>query len=324
MDRTIRYIELFAGIGGFRYGIERVNDLIHQTNSNPKLIHKFICVYANEFDKYTNSVYRHHFSDCDLQDIRIVPTSDIPDHELLVGGFPCQAFSIAGKRRGFCDTRGTLFFEIARVLRQKQPHLLLLENVKGLLSHDQGETFATILSTLDELGYDCQWQVLNSKNFGVPQQRERVFIVGHRRGTSRPHVFPFTSQTTTILKPVGGILTKTQRPPKSGRFHFSQGCSVYGVWGISPALTTDERMLIAVPQQRKMIRDGQTPVIPTNQIRNLTPLEWERLQGFPDHWTRIGNDDKAISKTRRYMMLGNAVTTTVVTAIVSRLAGVNN
>ena len=109
---------------------------------------------------------------------------------MLVGGFPCQAFSIAGKRKGFEDTRGTLFFDIARIIKAKQPRLVFLENVKGLLSHDNGETSRTIIATLDELGYDIQWQVLNSKNHGVPQNRERVFIVGNRRGTERPNVFP--------------------------------------------------------------------------------------------------------------------------------------
>jgi len=108
----------------------------------------------------------------------------------LVGGFPCQAFSIAGKRKGFDDTRGTLFFEIARILADKRPRYFVLENVKGLLSHDEGKTFQTILGVLTNLGYEYQWQVLNSKNFGVPQNRERVFIVGHLRGEPRPEVFP--------------------------------------------------------------------------------------------------------------------------------------
>src|SRR5690606_37404718 len=112
--------------------------------------------------------------------------------DLITGGFPCQAFSFAGKRRGFEDTRGTMFFEIARIAKQIEPRFLLLENVKGLLSHDKGRTFAIILSTLDELGYDVEWQVLNSKDFGVPQNRERVFIVGHSRRFPRREVFPIT------------------------------------------------------------------------------------------------------------------------------------
>lgn len=149
------------------------------------------CVGFSEIDKYAVQVYKKHFpTHKPYGDITKINASELPDFDLLVGGFPCQAFSIAGKRRGFEDTRGTLFFEIARILRDKKPRLFLLENVKGLLSHDNGKTFRTIIATLDELGYDLQWQVLNSKNFGVPQNRERVFIIGNRRGTERPNVFP--------------------------------------------------------------------------------------------------------------------------------------
>lgn len=185
------------------------------------------CVYANDFDKYCKITYDKNFSartqqGQDREEIKLSPKRDsgdiettkrkstglyyheldttpiqnvsansIPDHDLLVGGFPCQAFSIAGKRKGFDDTRGTLFFDIARVLEAKRPPYFILENVKGLLSHDFGRTFKRIILTLTDLGYDLQWQVLNSKNFGVPQNRERVFIVGHFRGKSRPQVFPF-------------------------------------------------------------------------------------------------------------------------------------
>jgi DNA (cytosine-5)-methyltransferase 1 len=172
----MKFIELFAGIGGFRLGLEQAG---HE------------CVYANEWLEKPASIYEKNFGEKpDTRDIRTVKSSEIPDFDILCAGFPCQSFSIAGKRRGFDDTRGTLFFDIARILKEKQPRLLLLENVKGLLSHDNGNTFKTIISTLTELGYDIQWQVLNSKNFGVPQNRERVFIIGNLRGTPRPKVFP--------------------------------------------------------------------------------------------------------------------------------------
>ena len=152
-----------------------------------------LCIGYSEIDKYAVQVYQSHFPEHkNYGDIKSIDVAELPDFDLLVGGFPCQSFSIAGKRGGFNDTRGTLFFEITRILKSKQPRLCLLENVKGLLSHDEGRTFRTIIATLDELGYDVQWQVLNSKNFGVPQNRERVFIVGHLRGTARPQVFPFT------------------------------------------------------------------------------------------------------------------------------------
>src|SRR3990167_6756422 len=176
----MKYIDLFAGIGGFRLGIERAFDNrrvaktpelekenstdIKRSNGNGGWTNTD-CVYTNEWDKYAAQIYEKNFGGTvDTRDITTIPTSDIPDHDLLCGGFPCQAFSIAGKRGGFNDTRGTLFFDIARILKAKQPRLCLLENVKGLLSHDEGRTFLTIISTLDELGYDLQWQVLNNKN----------------------------------------------------------------------------------------------------------------------------------------------------------------
>ena len=172
----MKYISLFAGVGGFDLALNRLG---HE------------CVYVNEWNKYSAQTYEKNLRHKpDTRSITEVPASAIPDHDLLVGGFPCQAFSVAGKRKGFDDTRGTLFFDIARIVKEKRPRYLLLENVKGLLSHDEGRTFKIILSTLTELGYDIQSMVLNSKNFGVPQNRERVFIVGNRRGTKRPDVFP--------------------------------------------------------------------------------------------------------------------------------------
>ena len=171
------FLDLFAGIGGFRMGLERLG---HH------------CVGFCEIDKFARASYKaiyHTEGEIEFHDITKVRNEEWRQFRgkvyLICGGFSCQAFSIAGKRRGFLDeTRGTLFFEIARAAKEIKPPLLLLENVKGLLSHDKGRTFRTILSTLDELGYDAEWQVLNSKDFGVPQNRERVFIIGHLRGRS--------------------------------------------------------------------------------------------------------------------------------------------
>ena len=203
----MKYLSTFSGIGGFELGIQQAYEYVQRTEGFQQrglegdidmpdtrescLAPEPLCIGYSEIDKYAASIYQKHFPNhTNYGDITKINEKELPDFELLVGGFPCQSFSIAGKRGGFNDTRGTLFFEIARIIRKKQPRLLLLENVKGLLSHDKGKTFATIISTLDELGYDIQWQVLNSKNHGVPQNRERVFIVGHLRGTSRPEVFP--------------------------------------------------------------------------------------------------------------------------------------
>jgi len=279
---TIKYIDLFAGVGGFRVGINKAHP-------------NWECVYSNEYDKYANSVYKKHYERCDDRDIRTVKTEEIPDHDLLVGGFPCQAFSVAGKRRGFEDTRGTLFFEIARIAKQKQPRLLLLENVKGLLSHDSGNTFKTILRSLDELGYDCQWQVLNSKDFGVPQNRERVFIIGHLRGTSRPEVFPIRGSNSNHLEEITKGVSDAQRI-----YSTKQAKSLKGLGGGLGAKTGLYK-------------------IDNLKIRRLTPVECERLQGFPDNWTKYGHDDKEMSDTQRYKMMGNAVTTNVVTSIVRKL-----
>jgi len=186
---------------------------------------------------------------------------DVPGFDLLVGGFPCQAFSIAGKRLGFDDTRGTLFFEIARAIKEKRPKYFLLENVKGLLSHDSGRTFKTIITTLAELGYDLQWQVLNSKNFGVPQNRERVFIIGCLRGESIGQVFPVggmckENTETSTLKTIrsgyykqgfgsqlvykGAVMSEKNKQwlndGKQNSRNFPQGQRVYGTEGIASTI----------------------------------------------------------------------------------------
>jgi DNA (cytosine-5)-methyltransferase 1 len=308
--KEIKYIELFAGIGGFRYGLEEVHDISttkrseHETQDSTRRGQRrleskptaglgyFECVYTNEWDKYASSIYERHYEKPDTRDIREV--KEIPDHDLLTAGFPCQAFSVAGKRGGFEDTRGTLFFEIARIAKQKQPRLLLLENVKGLLSHDKGKTFATILNTLDELGYDCQWQVLNSKDFGVPQNRERVFIIGHLRGTSRPEVFPIGGGNGKDIG-AGGLYEIHERR-------------------VSQSKNGQEKKQYTRDSYNKKGGKGSCNKRSTSTaIRRLTPTECERLQGFPDGWT------EGISDTQRYKCLGNAVTTNVITAIGKRL-----
>lgn len=177
----MKFLDLFAGIGGFRLGMESAG---HE------------CVGFCEIDKYARASYKaiHNTEgEIELHDITTVSDESIRGFgsvDIICGGFPCQAFSIAGNRRGFEDTRGTLFFEICRFASILRPKYLFLENVRGLLNHDGGATFETIIRTLDGLGYDVEWQVLNSKNFGVPQNRERVFIIGHLRGERTRNVFP--------------------------------------------------------------------------------------------------------------------------------------
>jgi DNA (cytosine-5)-methyltransferase 1 len=314
----MKYISLFAGIGGF--------DLALQRNGHE-------CVYANEWDKYAAEIYNKNFhrgideKEIDTRDIRTVPEDDIPDHDILVGGFPCQAFSIAGKRKGFDDTRGTLFFEIARILRAKKPRLLLLENVKGLLSHDSGNTFKTIISALTELGYDLQWQVLNSKNFGVPQNRERVFVVGNLRGSSRPEVFPIRNFSTTTLRELtkgvsDGYRVYTTDCAKTlkclgGGLGAKTGLYAVtierGVLKEKPVVTTLDANYYKGLYTGLDKHQARTGIMEGMKIRRLTPTECERLQGFPDGWT------ESISDTQRYKCLGNAVTVNVVEYIVRRI-----
>ena len=297
----IRFIDLFCGIGGFRLGLERSNNYreprrqgdsdLQKEHPNPKTTKTqgyFCCIWSCDIDKWARQIYRKNFGEEPEGDITKIPADSIPDHDLLCVGFPCQSFSIAGKRHGFQDTRGTLFFDICRILRAKRPSYCLLENVKGLLSHDNGETFKVILESLDELGYDCQWQVLNSKHFGVPQNRERVFIVGHIRGESRPEVFP-----------IGGCNNENVgcnqiNNPKHSYYR------LYGLDGVANCF-------------RSANGNKATKVPIGTKIRHLTPTECERLQGFPDNWTA------GVSDTQRYKCLGNAVTVNVIEFLGERL-----
>jgi len=192
---------MFTGVGGFELGLQRDRSNRQQSGGSKQNLlpgecestnQKFRCVGFSEIDKYASELLSQKFPKVkNYGDATKINPKELPDFDMLCGGFPCQAFSIAGKRRGFQDTRGTLFFDIARIIEVKRPQIVLLENVKGLLNHNKGETFRTIIQTLSELGYDVQWMVLNSKFFGVPQNRERVFIVGSIRGTSRSKILPF-------------------------------------------------------------------------------------------------------------------------------------
>jgi len=312
-EKTIKYFSMFSGIGGFECGIEKAD-----TETS------FECVGYSEIDNYAVKIYEKHYPNhINYGDARLINTKDLPNFELLVGGFPCQAFSLAGKRKGFNDTRGTLFFEIARVLKDKRPPYFLLENVKGILSHNKGKTFQVILGVLSELGYNVEWQVLNSAHFGVPQKRERVFIKGYSRRKCGSEILslPRTStetdegvklkQLNKIIKPLK-IATATKKgydeafPCDGVRLDYPNGStgrgrvqknlagtlSCGGNWG-----TVDQDFL----------------------IRRLTPVECERLQGFSDDWTKWGKDGELISDTQRYKCLGNAVTTNVVTEIIEEM-----
>ena len=243
----MEYMSVFSGIGGFELGFPA----------------SWQCVGFSEVDKYAISIYQSHFCrHTNYGDITTINPAALPDFDLLCGGFPCQSFSIAGKRGGFADTRGTLFFEIARIASDKRPRLLLLENVKGLLSHDFGLTFETIIETLDELGYDLQWQVLNSKNFGVPQNRERVFIVGNLRGTPRPEVFPIGTSNTIVPEQnaQGNDVAHTLQCGDKHRRSYvlePEGTSSTLIVGGGVSALTESRTEESKQVRREMMRNGK-------------------------------------------------------------------
>ncbi|SNL30813.1 type II DNA modification methyltransferase [Streptococcus pneumoniae] len=243
--QKMKFLDLFAGIGGFRIGMESAG---HE------------CIGFCEIDKFARESYKaiHNTKgEIELHDITAVSDESIRgigSVDIICGGFPCQAFSIAGNRRGFEDTRGTLFFEIARFASILRPKYLFLENVKGLLNHENGVTFETIISTLDELGYNVEWQVLNSKNFGVPQNRERVFIIGHLRRERTRRIFPLSGKNQS---------TSNQSVMKIGNINPSgngMNGEVYQADGLAPTLTTNKG-------------EGQKIAIKSNTIKQFGVLQ---------------------------------------------------
>lgn len=275
-----------------------------------------ICVGHIEVNEYARQAYEaiYDIKDNEFYGKDVTEIDDFEklrgEYDILVGGFPCQSFSIAGHRRGFEDTRGTMFFELARILEQTKPPLCLFENVKGLLSHDKGRTFETILKTMDELGYDVEWQVLNSKDFGVPQTRERVYIIGHLRGRRTGKVFSYAGSRSEANTGTESRIIQTRKYKRNKRNN-PQEYRVYNPKGISPTLSTAQG-------------GGMQPHIEAEgRARRLTPREYWRLQGFPD---RAVDRAKAtgLSDTQLYKQAGNAVTVNVVKWIGERMWVENN
>jgi DNA (cytosine-5)-methyltransferase 1 len=306
----LRVCELFAGIGGFRLGLEKASS-------------QFQTVYANELDKWAASIYRHHWPDESLceGDIRSIQAKNIPDFDLLCGGFPCQPFSAAGKRSEFRDPRGTLIYEVLRIAKEKQPKMLLLENVFGLLTINQGETFRKILEEMGNLGYICEWKILNSKFFGVPQSRRRVFIVAYLAALKHGGrtFFPIgDSNTRGDAKSQGQVCSAITAG--YGNLHGGDTYLIvdyqFGKTRVyADAVPTLTAHLGTAGGKGNML----TVYTADKRLRKLTPLECERLQSFPDHWTKYGltltEKQIEISKTQRYKTLGNAVTTNVIAEI---------
>jgi DNA (cytosine-5)-methyltransferase 1 len=317
----MKFIDLFSGIGGFHLGFSWAG---HE------------CVGWCEIDKFARRSYEAMHETKGLwnaSDIREVNPSDLPDADIYTFGFPCQSFSIGGKRGGFQDTRGTLFFEVMRLAEIRKPKYLVAENVEGLLSHDGGQTFEVIINTMAELGYGVEWQVLDSKYFGVPQDRERVYIVGHLGGFSGREVFPFAEssgppdgvqrQTTGTIgarsgeaNTVGTYIVESNVVPqgkvKQVGTRTEYGGSprtqdrVYDPTGLAPTLNTNG----GGNREVKIVASD-------TRIRKLTPREYFRLQGFPDEYF-----DKAAavcSDSQLYKQAGNSVTVPVIYEIAKRI-----
>ncbi|MBU0578049.1 DNA cytosine methyltransferase [Patescibacteria group bacterium] len=307
----LRTIDLFAGIGGIRLGFEKAG---------------FTTVYANDFDEYCKATYDLNFKDVklDVADITKVNAYDLPDFDYLLGGFPCQAFSVAGYRHGFEDKkgRGNLFLDIARILKVKQPKGFLLENVKNLEAHDNGNTFKVIIETLERLGYHIKHKVLNSMDYGnVPQTRERIYIVGFKDKEITDN-FKFPEKITRTVKiedllngnvdkkyyyndkplfeKLDGKITKTDTVYQWRRIYVRENKS-----NVCPTLTANMGM-----------GGHNVPIINDRKgIRKLTPQECLRFQGYPADYKLPSN----IADSRLYKQIGNSVTTTVIEAIAKEM-----
>lgn len=321
----MNFLDLFAGIGGFRLGMEAAG-------------HK--CIGYCEIDKFARASYEAiHDTKGEIVLHDITTVSDefiqsIGHVDVICGGFPCQAFSIAGNRKGFEDTRGTLFFEIARFASILKPRILFLENVKGLLNHDKGRTFETILKTLDELGYDVEWQVLNSKNFRVPQNRERVFIIGHIRGEGGRKVFPIggnskqadwvqgkeitTNTLTTRYEGLGNGSYIIENKPKNVIRIKDSEATIGDSVNISHPNSKTRRGRVGKGIANTLLTGEEQCVVNRDfRIRKLTPKECWRLQGFPD-WA-FERAAKVNSNSQLYKQAGNSVTVNVIEAIAKKL-----
>lgn len=330
----MKFIDICSGIGGFRSALER---------------HGHECMAFAEIDKFAKQSYKAIYdteNEEELDDI----TSVTDEHfrlyrgqvDIITGGFPCQSFSIAGNRRGFEDTRGTIFFHIARAIKEIQPSYVLLENVKGLLSHDKGRTYGTIVQALDELGYFIEWGLFNSKYWGVPQNRERVYILVTRKDVwKEPKLFNLLKQQTSVDTRLVDILEtdvdesyylseeKTRKltlnEDLSGRlnhYDYRDVDSVHSVNKVSPTLNTmqggDRQPKIAIREATKQGYGSSLHEIQTIRIRKLVPIETWRLQGFTDDQFYKAKNS-GVSNSQLYKQAGNAVTVNVVDAIVGEL-----
>ena len=301
MKKRFRFIDLFAGIGGIRIPFEELGGK---------------CVFSSEWDRFAQQTYEANFGEIPHGDITEIDEKDIPKHDLLVAGFPCQAFSQAGLKKGFKDTRGTMFFEIQRILDHHKPNALLLENVKGLRGHDKGKTFKVIVSILNELGYQTlESKVLNAKDFGLPQNRERIFIVGYKN-----HVNFQFPEPPMIETKVGSILDK--RVPEKYTISDKMWESAkrrkenYRKKGYGFGFSLFNRgSKYTSTISARYYKDGAEIWIDqkNKNPRKLTPNEARKLQGFPEDFAI------PVSNVQAYKQFGNSVSVPVIRAIAEKI-----
>ena len=296
MTNSLRFIDLFAGIGGMRLAFESAGA---------------VCVFSSEWDKYAQKTYEVNFGEKPFGDITKIDENDIPKFDILLAGFPCQPFSSIGKREGFRHkTQGTLFYDVARIIDRHKPKAFLLENVAGLLTHDDGKTFSTIISVLNDLGYAIEYKVLDASDYGVPQKRERIYIVGFNKKKVRSSDFKFPRPRS---KKVGiGKFVESGRDDLSISKHL-QSVYIYKIDDgrpevISPTSNFPVKTLVASYHKIQrltgtFVKDGPTG------LRLLSENECKAIMGFPK------NFKVPVSRTQMYRQFGNSVAVPVVKAV---------
>jgi len=297
----LKFIDLFCGIGGFRLAFE---EACEENDIQPD------CVFSSDIDKYAQESYEENFGEKPFGDITKIDENDIPDHDILFGGFPCQPFSIIGQMKGLNDTRGTLFFDIARIIEAKKPKAFILENVKQLVGHDQGKTLKVIVQSLKDLGYHVQYSVLNALDYGLPQKRERVVIVGHRE----PIMFTFPNPEKPY-KSLNEILeTKVDEKYFASEFIREKRKEKHKS-SYYPSIWHENKSgnICSYPYSCALRSGASHNYLLVNGERRLTPREMFRLQGFPDWYKIIVSDAQAKKQA------GNAVPVNMIKAVVQKL-----
>ena len=299
--KTLRFIDLFCGIGGFRFAMEEISRAFGC---------KAECVLSSDIDPDCQKAYAANFGEMPSGDIHKIAVSDIPDHDILLAGFPCQPFSIIGNRRGFEDARGTLFFEIARILEAKKPAAFVLENVKLLKGHNKGKTLARILEVLKQLGYHADSHVFNALDFGLPQKRERIFIVGFR--VERAFEWP---KGGVSMKPLRDILELNVGRQFYASEYIRKRRLEHHSPTREPTIWHENKAghISAYPYSCALRAGASYNYLLVDGERRLTPREMLRLQGFPDSFRMVCN----YSQTRK--QAGNSLPVPVAAAVISQV-----